>query len=117
MESELEDQLENNEIVEVEKPPKLEPKKPELKKPEQKTEQKKEEPKPIPTNSDEKVIELFKKKGKDYKAGDEIGRIGRSELKAKGFKGTLQAMKHTVGKYQLTRKTGSFYYTISLLKK
>lgn len=109
MESEMEDRLANNDIVEVEKPkePKPEPKKEVKKEPEPKPQ--KEEPKPAPMSNDEQIIEQFFKKG--------IYKVGRSELIEKGFKGKLEDKEIKVGKYLLSKFRFSYNYAIKITKK
>lgn len=175
MESEMEDRLANNEVVEVEEPkpePKPEPKKEEPK-PEPKPEPKKEAPKPKYKKGDNveiiggnpkyigtvaEVVEHYPESGKDKEAvlvkaielpdgktlctldlvkpttktptkltEDEkiiehffkqgIYRVGRSELKEKGFKGKLEDKEIQVGKYQLSKFRFSYNYAIKIKKK
>ena len=99
MEAELEDRLENNEVVEVEAP---EPAKPEPKKEALK-------PEPVKQHPDHALIHKL------YQSG--VKRMGRSELRAKGFKGKLEDKAHVVGQYKLTKALFSFTYDIQPLKK
>ncbi len=163
MESEMQDRLANNEVVEVEEPKKEEPK----------PEPKKEAPKPKYQQGDNveiiggnpkyigtvaEVVEHYPESGKDKEAvlvkalelpdgktlctldlvkpttktptkltEDEkiiehffkqgIYRVGRSELKEKGFKGKLEDKEIQVGKYQLSKFRFSYNYAIKIKKK
>lgn len=65
--------------------------------------------KPTVPSSDEKLIEQYFKKG--------IYKVGRSELKENGFKGSLEGKEIKVGKFQLTKFKFSYNYAIKIIKK
>ncbi len=110
---EYEQRLENNEDIEDEKK-------------ETPTLQKEKKPEPVPKPSpvappdpptpptpvkseDVKIIESLLKRGRKS--------IGRSDLRALGYKGTLDRKEHIVGNYKLKKALFSYTYYITLLLK